>query len=133
VELNRGVARIAMTDELQISGEPPTLENVRCDALVCEQYWYQGDLHEPANVIYLQVGDTWHRLAFDSSILFWGTQDEPPVPYVMPEIEAEARLDDLGARLDLAGRVLESYEASVIPGGGSGTPGVREWALCDVS
>ena len=104
-------------DELQVSGEPPDLHQVRCDALLCEQYWYEGKLHTPANVIYIQVGDIWHRLTFDSSIIFWRTQAERPEHYLMPEIEAEAKLDDVGTRLDLAGRVLESYEMSLIPGG----------------
>ena len=35
----------------------------------------------------------------------------------MPELEAEARLDNLGARLGLDGRVLNSYEERAVPGG----------------
>lgn len=104
-------------DELEVNGQPPTLDHVRCDALVCEQYWYQGRLECSANVIYLQVGPTWHRLTFGCGIVFWRTQYDPPASYVMPELEAETKLDDIGSRLGLAGRVLDSYEASAIPGG----------------
>ena len=106
-----------MTDELEVIGEAPSLDHVICDALVCEQYWHQGNLDSPANVIYLKAGRTWHRLTFDCGIIFWRTQPDPPEPHTMPELEAEAKLDDLGVRLNLAGCSLAGYEASAIPGG----------------
>jgi hypothetical protein len=35
----------------------------------------------------------------------------------MPGLEAETKLEDLGARLGLAGRILNSYEARAVRGG----------------
>lgn len=102
---------------LEIDGVPPQLASLRCEELICEQYWYRGVLDEPANVVYLRFGSRWHRLTFDHGIVFWRTQKERPAPYSMHELEAEVRLDDLGARLGLAGCVLVSYETHVVEGG----------------
>jgi hypothetical protein len=105
------------TDELDIHGHPPSFESVRCDELLCQQYWYQGELCEPANVVYLRAGPTWHRLVLHYGIVFWSSQEDEPQSGGIPEIGAEYRLDDIGTRLDLAGRVVESYEASAVAGG----------------
>ena len=37
-----------------ITGEPPQLSGRICTALICEQFWYQGELVSAANVIYLK-------------------------------------------------------------------------------
>ena len=107
----------AMIDELEIQGQPPALDLVEIDALICEQYWYRGELNVPANVVHIRVGPTWHRLCFDCGIIFWRTSSGAPVPYAMPELDAEVRLDDIGSRLGVAGEVIETYEASAIEGG----------------
>jgi hypothetical protein len=106
-----------MTEEPDIHGNAPVLEDVICDAILCEQYWYKGQLTEPANVVHLFVAGQWHRLAIDMGIMFWRVSSAAPEPYQMGDIEAEVRLDDLGDRLDFAGLKLESYIPSVIPGG----------------
>jgi hypothetical protein len=103
--------------ELEVHGTPPELASLACDELLCEQYWHEGSLEEPANVIFLRFASDWHRLCFDHGIVFWRTQSERPAPYAMPSLESETRIDDLGARLGVAGRVLNSYEARAVPGG----------------
>jgi hypothetical protein len=102
--------------ELTVHGTPPQLASLSCDELLCEQYWYRGELEEPANVIYLRFASQWHRLAFDNGIVFWRTQSERPAPYTMPDLEAETKLDNLGARLRLAGRILDAYRSRAVPG-----------------
>jgi hypothetical protein len=103
--------------DLEIHGTPPELASRQCDELLCEQYWYRGSLEEPANVIYLRFGSRWHRLTFDLGIIFWRSQQTRPEPYRMSDLEAETRLDDLGARLGLVGQLLLRYEARAVPGG----------------
>lgn len=82
--------------QLEIHGTPPRLAQLRCDELLCEQYWRGGKLEETANVIY---------------------QTERPQGYVIADLNAEARLDDLGARVGLAGRTLDHYTTLAVPGG----------------
>ena len=103
--------------ELEVHGTAPELASLRCDELLCEQYWHRGTLEDPANVVYLRFGSRWHRLTFDHGIVFWRTPSKRPAPYTMPELEAEAKIDNLGTRLGVAGRVLDSYEARAVPGG----------------
>ena len=106
-----------MINNPEIVGSAPVLVNVKCRALLCEQYWHQGELHEPANVIHLNFEDQWHRLTFDFGTIYWSRQAEAPKPYVMSELDAEVRIDDVGERLGLQGLELESYAATKIPGG----------------
>ncbi|HKO92440.1 MAG TPA: hypothetical protein VJU61_14865 [Polyangiaceae bacterium] len=103
--------------EPEVHGKPPLLAAQLCEELLCEQYWYQGALAEPANVIHLRFASEWHRLCFDYGAIFWRLESERPAPYTMPELQAETKLDNLGARLDLAGRALHAYESRVILGG----------------
>lgn len=94
-------------EDVEIIGRPPQLEGTVCQALLCEQYWHGGELVTPANVIWVSAGAAWHRLTFDLGIVFWRSESEAPRDYEMPGLKAEARLDDLGARLGLAGsRIL---------------------------
>lgn len=108
---------MAADADLEVHGEPPRLASLRCEGVLCEQYWYRGELDDPANVIYLRFESRWHRLTFDNGIVFWRMRSESPAPYLMPELEAEVKLDDLGARLGLVGRVLDSYVGRAIRGG----------------
>jgi len=104
-------------DQPDIIGSPPALAARTCDELICEQYWYRGRLEAPFNVIHLRFASEWHRLTFKNKVVLWRVGSARPEPYAMPEIEAEIRLDNLGARLGLAGRTLTSYEIRGVPGG----------------
>jgi len=103
--------------ELEIHGTPPQLATLACDELLCEQYWYQGALTAPANVIHFRFASQWSRLTFDHGIIFWRPRSERPEPYTIPDLECETKLDNLGVRLGLAGRILRSYEARAVPDG----------------
>ena len=104
-------------NRLEVIGATPHLESLRCDELLCEQYWHKGQLEEPANVIYLRCGDEWHRLCIDYGTIFWRTQKERPTPYLMPVWQGESRLDDLGVRIGIANHVIVSFEQAAIEGG----------------
>lgn len=103
--------------EVEVNGTPPSLAQRVCNELLCEQYWHKGTLVEPANVIYFRFGEDWHRLTFDHGIIFWRQQRERPCPYTIPELESEARIDNIGERCKFSGRRLCSYSARLIPGG----------------
>lgn len=105
-------------NEPELDGEWPDLEGKALQELLAQECWYQKDLEEEANVVLIKVEGAWHHLYFDMGILFCRmSQDEPHE--IKPEDRAEIsyHLRDLGADLDLVGRVIKSCTARAIPGG----------------
>ena len=99
-------------DPLEIQGQPPSLGGKKCDALVCYEYWHQGSLIEPANVIFVRADGEWHKLFFDSGIIFWRSGVEPDPSFDAPEIDSMFRLVDLGQRFDLVGHRITACDAA---------------------
>lgn len=87
---------------LEIDGTPPALTNQRCEELLCQQYWYEGNLAQEVDILMLKVNGCWHQLYFDEGIVFWRIQPEPPVP-VEREIGSPFAypLINLGEQFDL--------------------------------
>ncbi len=104
-------------DPLEIQGQPPSLGGKKCDALVCYEHWHQGSLIEPANVIFIRADGEWHKLFFDSGIIFWKSGVEPDPSFDAPEIASIFRLVDLGHRLDLVGHRIAACDAAPTPQG----------------
>lgn len=103
-------------ETLEVNGDPPDLSGQTCDAFFVRQYWYEGELAEPANVTYLSFADVWHRLCFDCGIIFWRGQDG--APEVWEESEEYAwPLIDLAKDKQFKGEALEEYEMETIRGG----------------
>lgn len=63
---------------LEIDGIPPRLENQVCEALLCQQYWYRGQLQSEVDILLLKVNDRWHQLYFENGTIFWRVQNEAP-------------------------------------------------------
>ena len=103
--------------ELEVNGEPPPLDGRVCEGLIAEEYWHNGVIDEPANVVWLRFNRTWHRLYFDCGIVFWRTAVDEPRPYTMPELHAEVKLADLGKMLGIAGDILRHYEMRPVSAG----------------
>ena len=86
---------------LEIDGIPPKLSNQVCEALICQQYWYQGKLEQEVDALFIKVKEHWHRLYFDAGIVFWRIQEEPPEsvesqptdPFVYPLIDMSEKYD----------------------------------------
>ncbi len=91
----------------EINGTQPDLVGCTCTDLVLEELWHQGELDVPANVIWLHIDSSWHRLYFDCGIVFWRAHcGEGPKAYDMPGLESQARLKDLGTELGVVGRII---------------------------
>jgi hypothetical protein len=102
-----------------IGKEPMHLIGMPCKAILIQQYRYKGELAEPANVAYLQLGETWTSLSIDAGVIFWRERSEPP-----QEISKENRgedcaypIVDIGAAHSLIGDVLSDIISKPIPGG----------------
>ena len=88
-----------------------------CRELVVEEYWHDGQVACPANVVWCHDGTGWHRLFFDCGVVFWRRSDRGPVAYDMPESHGRVALLDLGRSLGLAGRIIARVVTRPIDGG----------------
>jgi hypothetical protein len=105
-------------ESLEINGSQPTLTGQTCEEILCQEYWYRGELKNPANVIHLRCGGRWHRLYFDWGVVFWREDGDEPAGYCeWKEGDDEFRTVDIGKQLDLCGRVVESVVATPIEAG----------------
>ena len=105
------------SSELAVQGEWPRLQGHACDALVVEEYWHEGLLDAPANVVWLRSGPNWHRLVIDCGVVFWRRSGPGPTAYSMPELQADVRLKDIGDELGLLGKPIDDVGGVPIPGG----------------
>jgi hypothetical protein len=96
-------------EPLEINGEPPQLEGLRCDAILCQEYWHGGVLVEPVNVTFLCFEGRWHRLYFDFGIVFWRDAEGGPEPFEAPEIDSDYPVVDVAAERGLRGVRLRGY------------------------
>ncbi len=71
--------------DLDIVGVPPHILGRRCQALLCQQYWYQGKLTEAALSVFLKFENQWHRLFLDFNAVFWRPQEEEPESWSISE------------------------------------------------
>ena len=99
-------------DPLEIQGHPPSLVGKICEALACLEFWNEGSLVEPANAIFIRANGGWHKLSFDSGVVFWKSDVEPQPSFDAPEIASAYRLVDLGHKLDLVGRRITACDAA---------------------
>lgn len=104
-------------DPLEINGDPPRLAGLRCDAILCVEFWHAGSLVTPAAAVYLCFEGRWQQLSFDCGIIFWRAEQGAPQPFSAPEIEASYPVVDVGAQRQLIGVRLSEYQAEAIEGG----------------
>jgi hypothetical protein len=92
----------------EIVGTIPDLIGSACEALVVQEYWYRGELHDEAIVLFLKPADRpWQRVFFDSGILFWKEVDSPDAYETTTADEYHYPQIDLTARHDLAGKEIQ--------------------------
>lgn len=95
-------------DSADLNGQPPELEGEVCQALVCQQHWYKGELNDPCNGVYIKTADRWDRVYFDHGIVFWRKAENRPQPFDAPEIDASYRMVDMGDELGVIGTRIDS-------------------------
>lgn len=102
-----------MHEQLDINGKIPALTGLVCQELLCQQYWYKGQLEEEANIIYLKFGDVWHRLYFDCSMIFWRSNDSTPVNYQLKDEGYNYPIVDLAQKFDLKGVMFGATKCKI--------------------
>lgn len=101
--------------ELSINGEWPELDNKEVEELIAQEFWYDGECKDQANVLYIRASGKWFRLYFDYSIIFWrpgdnGFQNEYADRSIYPFI-------NFGKELSVIGSKISSCVGGLIEGG----------------
>ncbi len=104
-------------EALEVNGTQPDLVGKRCEEMIALEYWHEGKLVDPANVVHLNFDGDWHLLYFDSGIVFWRDDTRVPESFEAPEIDASYRAFDLAEVHALRGAKLTSLEAEPIEAG----------------
>lgn len=105
-------------DELEISGVVPELNGKALKKLIVQEFWYDGICEEEANVVYLNVDNTWYRLYFDCGIVFW-RQDITDFEneHIIKFDETVYKFRDLGNEFNIAGSQIVYCETEAIENG----------------
>ncbi|WP_455212428.1 hypothetical protein [Kaarinaea lacus] len=103
---------------LQIDGIQPKLEGHVCEALICQQYWYNGKLDNEVDVLFVQADGRFHQLYFENGVVFWRTQHEIPQPFeCKPGDRFAYPFVDLGEKYQLNHRLITGLNVEPMPEG----------------
>lgn len=104
---------------LEINGIPPRLNNQVCEAVICQQYWYQHKLAQQVDALFIKVNGRWHELYFDSDIAFWRSMSEAPAGFAhQPDDPFEYRLTDVGREYGINDSIIiDSVAEPMLEGG----------------
>ena len=98
---------------LEFDGPHPGVTGQTCQEILCQEFWYRGQLTNPANVIHLRCDDRWHRLYLDNGVIFWREDGEKTAGYAAwKDGDVEFRTLDIGSQLNLRGLVVQSVVAT---------------------
>jgi hypothetical protein len=89
---------------LESIGVVPDLTGQRCERLICQEFWYAGELSAPVNVLFLRANGAWHRFFFDAGVLFWRSVDAPDQHDTTEMDEFHYPHADIGGRHGISGR-----------------------------
>jgi hypothetical protein len=103
---------------LQVDGIQPKLYGHICEALICQQYWYQGKLADEVDVLFVQADGRCHQLYFDNGTVFWRYQQDVPKPFdPQPGDVFAYPLIDLGEKYRLKGQLITGLDVEPVPAG----------------
>jgi hypothetical protein len=89
-----------------LNGQEPPM-GLECSGLFVLQFYENGQITDPANIIYLKLDGAWYRIFFEASIVFW-RQDAAPAPPTNSDFERGLLLNDLTDCAAIVGHVLVS-------------------------
>ena len=103
---------------LEINGIQPKLDGHICEDIICQQYCREGKLINEVDVLSIKADGRWHQLYFDSGIVFWRSQQQPPSPYEPQAGDAFSYpLVDFGERYRLKDQLITELEVAPMPEG----------------
>ena len=100
-------------EDLDVVGTWPALAGKTIGQLIAQESWFEGELDDEANVVWIQIAETWHRLYFDSDAVFWTTKpDGPRTTSAASDEVPEFPLNDLGVKHELIGQEIKSCDGN---------------------
>ena len=104
-----------VSEDLYIDGAWPDFAGKTLEHLIAQESWFEGELDDEANVVWLCVDGAWHRLYFDDDVVFWRSAKEGPRHD--SETGEGFPLNDLGEKHALAGQALAACHGDAIEEG----------------
>lgn len=98
--------------ELYVDGAWPDFAGKTLEHLIAQEAWFDGELDDEANVVWIGIDGAWHKLYFDDDIIFWRNAKEGPGAQ-----GEEFPLNDLGQKHALAGQALTACDGDAIAPG----------------
>ena len=96
---------------IEVDGVQPDLAGTRCEELLCQQYWHEGELRDEADIVFLKIAGTWHQLYFDSGVVHWRRQEETPqYEPVGKDAVFSYPLVDLGSNFGVRDRLIDDCQ-----------------------
>lgn len=103
---------------LDINGIQPKLEGHVCEALICQQYWYNGKRENEVDVLYIKADGRSYQLYFENGVVFWRNQQEIPHAFEQePGSPLSYPLVDLGEKYKLKDRLIIDVKFEPLPDG----------------
>lgn len=103
---------------IKVDGIQPKLDGHNCEALICQQYWYNGKLSDEVDVLFIKADGRCHQLYFENGIVFWRIQQEMPRPFDHKNGDKFAYpFVDLGEKYQLQNRLITGLSVQPLPEG----------------
>lgn len=102
-------------EDLDIVGEWPELDGKTLNRLVVQESWFEGELDDEANVVWLEVDGDCYRLYVDGEVVHWRSTSR--LPRAGDTENPDFRIIDLGENHGLAGQAIASCEGNPLDSG----------------
>ena len=81
--------------EIEIKGLQPEYKKSILQAIIMQQYFYEGKLEEEANMLYLQLDEKWFSVCIDAGVIFWDQKKEKPKDWNQNENRFEYKMKNI--------------------------------------
>lgn len=103
--------------EPNVIGEWPELSGQVLEQLLCQEFWYDGKLEEPANAVGMVVGGEWYRLIIDSGTIFVRKGERLTPGPNQPGGLIQYKIVDVSQNEGLGGSTIAGFDKRALPSG----------------
>ena len=98
-----------VSEDLYIDGSWPDFAGKTLERLIAQESWFEGELDDEANVVWMCVDGRWYKLYFDGDVVYWREVNDGPAS------NGESfPLNDLGEKHELAGLALDACHGDAV-------------------
>ena len=103
--------------ELTVIGDWPELSGQVLDKVLCQEFWCDGKLEEPANAVGLAVAGEWYRLIINAGTIFLRKGEKLSTLPNQPDGMIQYKVVDLSETEGLCGSTITGFEKRALPSG----------------